>query len=188
MKSQLRDTRTLLEDVNEFLHIPPIYIDRCGWNLISAYCGWTVLLFMILVHWNPCFIEEYKWSLHFSSKFFFQLRWHSVQKNSTGVRYVLAGCVKICAVKICCTGSVNELMSSFATFIVRCEWISVWHLYVVCWTCVLSTWVRGRSCCSYGSKLSYISKCKVKPYSQKYNNRSQKLSVVSRCIVYCDMF
>jgi len=56
LKRYLRDIRTLLEDVNEFLHIPRTFIDRSGWNLISAYCTWAVLDFMILVHWNPCFI------------------------------------------------------------------------------------------------------------------------------------
>ena len=48
--------------------------------------------------------------------------------GTTGVLYVLAGDVKIGAAKNCCTGSVNEFMSAFVTIIVRCEWISVWHI------------------------------------------------------------
>jgi len=50
--------------------------------------------------------------------------------GTTGVRYVLAGYEKLGAVIICCTGSVNEFMSTFATFIVRCEWISVLQICI----------------------------------------------------------
>jgi hypothetical protein len=154
MKNRLRDTRTLLQDVNEFLHIPPTFIDRCGWNLISAYCSWTVLFFMILVHWNPCFIEGYKWSLHLSSKFSFQLRWHSVQKNSTGVRYA-------------CWLRENMCNENLLYWERKRIYVCICHIYcplwmnfgmtdlcVVGWTCALSTWVQGRSWFSYGSKLS----------------------------------
>jgi hypothetical protein len=48
-----------------------------------------------------------------------------------GTRYrkiVFVGYGKTGAMKMGCTGSVNEFMSVFATFIVRCELISVWHI------------------------------------------------------------